>query len=311
MKKEKFFTGKGQVILLALISTLLWGSAFPCVKKGYEIFQIANGDMGSQMLFAGIRFFIAGLMTMAVSFFGEHKKYPKAAKREWPVAGIILVAFVQTFLQYFFYYVGMAHVTGVKGAILNGSTAFFCVIIARVFYKEKEKLTGGKLAGCLLGMAGVIIVNLSKGELRQGFCLLGEGFMLFSAISAAFGSLVNKEVARSMGPVSLCGGQLTIGSLMLIGLGLVLGGKLPLIEVGAAGWLLLLYMSFLSAAAFTLWTILLKYNPMGRITVYNFLIPVFGSILSARFLGEEMWNVYTLSALPLVCVGIYLVNRKK
>lgn len=311
MKAEKIFSKTGTVLSLAIISTLLWGSAFPCVKAGYRIFQVADGDMGSQMLFAGIRFFVAGLMTILVSLFMERQEYKKDAVRTWPVGGILLVALVQTCLQYFFYYVGMAHVTGVKGAILNGSMAFFCVIIARIFYKEKEKITGRKLAGCLLGMAGVIIVNLGKGELGDGFVLLGEGFMILSAIVAALGSLANKEVARNMAPVALCGWQLTLGAVILIALGLVMGGNLPLLEIGAAGWLLLLYMSFISAAAFTLWTILLKYNPMGRITVYNFLIPVFGSILSALFLGEEMWNVYTLSALPLVCVGIYLVNRKK
>lgn len=311
MKAEKIFSKTGTVLSLAIISTLLWGSAFPCVKAGYRIFQVADGDIGSQMLFAGIRFFIAGLMTILVSLFMERQEYKKDAVRTWPVGGILLVALVQTCLQYFFYYVGMAHVTGVKGAILNGSMAFFCVIIARIFYKEKEKITGRKLAGCLLGMAGVIIVNLGKGELGDGFVLLGEGFMILSAIVAALGSLANKEVARNMAPVALCGWQLTLGAVMLIVLGFVMGGNLPLLEIGAAGWLLLLYMSFISAAAFTLWTILLKYNPMGRITVYNFLIPVFGSILSALFLGEEMWNVYTLSALPLVCVGIYFVNWKK
>lgn len=311
MKAEKIFSKTGTVLSLAIISTLLWGSAFPCVKAGYRIFQVADGDMGSQMLFAGIRFFIAGLMTILVSLFMEKQEYKKDVVRIWPVGGILLVALVQTCLQYFFYYVGMAHVTGVKGAILNGSMAFFCVIIARIFYKEKEKITGRKLAGCLLGIAGVIIVNLGKGELGAGFALLGEGFMILSAIVAALGSLANKEVSRNMAPVALCGWQLTLGAVMLIVLGFVMGGNLPLLEIGAAGWLLLLYMSFISAAAFTLWTILLKYNPMGRITVYNFLIPVFGSILSALFLGEEMWNVYTLSALPLVCVGIYFVNWKK
>ena len=311
MKAEKIFSKTGTVLSLAIISTLLWGSAFPCVKTGYGIFQIADGDMGSQMLFAGVRFFIAGLMTIIVSLFWERKDYKKNHAGARLMRGIFFVALVQTFLQYFFYYVGMAHVTGVKGAILNGSMAFFCIIIARIFYKEKEKITGRKLAGCLLGIAGVVIVNLGKGELGDGFTLLGEGFMILSAIVAALASLVNKEVSHNMAPVALCGWQLTLGAVMLIALGLVLGGKLSFAEVGAAGWLLLLYMSFISAAAFTLWTILLKYNPMGRITIYNFLIPVFGSILSALFLGEEMWNAYTLSALPLVCVGIYLVNWKK
>lgn len=311
LNAEKFFSKTATVFSMAVFCTLLWGSAFPCVKIGYKMLQITDVDMGSQMLFAGIRFLVAGFMTILVSLFLEKEEYMKRKSMKFPVGGILLVALVQTGEQYFFYYIGMAHVTGVKGAILNGSTAFFCVIIARIFYKKKEMLTASKLAGCLIGMAGVVIVNLGKGALGDGGSFLGEGFMLLSAVVAALGSLANKEVSQSMGPVTLCGWQLTLGALMLIALGIVMGGNLSFGEVGTAGWLLLLYMSFISAAAFTLWTILLKYNPMGRITVYNFLIPVFGSILSALFLGEKMWNIYTLSALPLVCGGIFLVNRKK
>ena len=281
LNAEKFFSKTATVFSMAVFCTLLWGSAFPCVKIGYKMLQITDVDMGSQMLFAGIRFLVAGFMTILVSLFLEKEEYMKRKPMKFPVGGILLVALVQTGEQYFFYYIGMAHVTGVKGAILNGSTAFFCVIIARIFYKKKEMLTASKLAG------------------------------LLSAVVAALGSLANKEVSQSMGPVTLCGWQLTMGALMLIALGIVMGGNLSFGEVGTAGWLLLLYMSFISAAAFTLWTILLKYNPMGRITVYNFLIPVFGSILSALLLGEKMWNIYTLSALPLVCGGIFLVNRKK
>ena len=308
---ERFFSRKAMVFFFALICTLLWGSAFPCIKRGYEVFHIQDGEMGSQMLFAGVRFLIAGVATILISLGTEKKEYKKQVFGKWPLSGIFLVAFVQTFLQYVFYYVGMAHVTGVKGAILNGSMAFFCVVIACIFYKGKERLTHDKLVGCLLGMAGVVIVNLGKGELGSSFSLLGEGFMLLSAIVAALGSLANKEVSRHMGPITLCGWQLTVGSFMLIVFGIVTGGKLSIEEAGTSGVILLLYLAFISCVAFGLWTVLLKYNPMGRVTIYNFLIPVFGTIMSTLFLGDEIGNRYTLLALPLVCGGIYLVNRVK
>ena len=73
----------------------------------------------------------------------------------------------------------------------------------------------------------------------------------------------------------------------------------------------MLYMALLSSVAFTLWTTLLKHNRVGKISVYNFLVPVFGTILSALFLGESIWSWQNILALVLVCAGIYIVNRKK
>ena len=88
------------------------------------------------------------------------------------------------------------------------------------------------------------------------------------------------------------------------------GGQIHGSSIEFGGILLLFYMAFISAAAFSLWTILLTYHDMGKVTVYNFMIPVFGTILSAVFLGDDLWNPYILSSLPLVCAGIWLVNRE-
>ena len=277
MNAQKLFSKKWIVFATAVLCTLLWGSAFPGIKTGYRMFRIASQDTADQLMFAGARFLIAGILTLLISFFVEKKEHKKERRKQWPKGQIVLVAFVQTALQYVFYYIGMAHVTGVKGAILNGSTAFFCVVTACIFYHES--INGRKIAGCLLGLFGVFVVNLGKGSIGGSLSFLGEGFMLCSAVSSALGSLCNKEAAKKMGPVTLCG-------------------------------LLLLYLAFLSAAAFSLWTVLLKYNPMGRVTVFNFLIPVFGSLLSVIFLKDSLWNVNTLFALLLVCAGIYLVNRE-
>ena len=308
MNAQKLFSKKWIVFATAVLCTLLWGSAFPGIKTGYRMFQIASQDTADQLMFAGARFLIAGILTLLVSFFVEKKEHKKERRKQWPKGQIVLVAFVQTALQYVFYYIGMAHVTGVKGAILNGSTAFFCVVTACIFYHES--INGRKIAGCLLGILGVFVVNLGKGSIGGSFSFLGEGFMLCSAVSSALGSLCNKEAAKKMGPVTLCGWQLILGAVLLIGVGFLFGGRISILEVPVTGWLLLLYLAFLSAAAFSLWTVLLKYNPIGRVTVFNFLIPVFGSLLSVIFLKDSLWNVNTLFALLLVCAGIYLFNRE-
>ena len=80
-------------------------------------------------------------------------------------------------------------------------------------------------------------------------------------------------------------------------------------NVSMGGIAVLVYLAFLSAAAFTLWTMLLKSHDVGSISVYNFIIPVSGTILSAVFMREDIFSVKYLISLVLVCLGIVLVNH--
>ena len=118
MNAQKLFSKKWIVFATAVLCTLLWGSAFPGIKTGYRMFRIASQDTADQLMFAGARFLIAGILTLLISFFVEKKEHKKERRKQWPKGQIVLVAFVQTALQYVFYYIGMAHVTGVKGAIV-------------------------------------------------------------------------------------------------------------------------------------------------------------------------------------------------
>ena len=86
-------------------------------------------------------------------------------------------------------------------------------------------------------------------------------------------------------------------------------GRAHLPAYNIQGIFMLIYLAFLSAVSFTLWTILLKHNDVGKVTIYNFLIPIFGAVLSAIFLKESILEGRTLAALALVCIGIYAINK--
>ena len=62
---ERFYQNTAARVFLALVCCALWGSAFPCVKIGYEMFQVEGA--GSQILFAGYRFFLAGVLTFILA----------------------------------------------------------------------------------------------------------------------------------------------------------------------------------------------------------------------------------------------------
>ena len=120
------------------------------------------------------------------------------------------------------------------------------------------------------------------------------------------GALVSRVLARGHDPMILTGWQLTLGGLVLLALGLLGGGTVTVWTL--PGTLLLLYMAALSAAAFTLWTALLKRWAVSRVTIYGFLIPVFGTLFAALLLGEPL-TLRTLAALALVSLGVILANR--
>ncbi len=306
MDNSKVYTNRINIIIIAIICTFLWGSAFPAVKVGYEIFNIAPNDIGGKLLFAGYRFFLAGIFVLILQIATKQNIFKLTFKE---IGEISLLGFGQTTIQYIFFYLGMTYTTGVRGSIINGTSTFFSIILAHAIYKN-DKLNFNKVIGCIVGFLGVIIVNLGDTSVLQGgFSFKGEGFIMIAALMLSIGSLYSKKISQNKDAYTVTGYQLAIGGLILIIIGYTLGGKLTNFTFKSTA--LLVYMALLSAIAFALWAQLLKYNKVGVISVFNFLIPVFGTILSAIILKENIFDIKILIALLLVCAGIYLVYKRK
>ena len=304
-KNKSLLENPTMVVIVAVLCCLLWGSAFPCIKLGYQLFDIPSGDSSSQILFAGIRFTLAGILVILAGSMMQGKLL-KPSKTAIPK--VLKLCMFQTVLQYIFFYIGLAHITGVKGSIVNAVNVFFTILVSCLLFRL-EKLDRQKLIGCIIGFAGVIIVNLG-GEFDMSFTILGDGFLMISAFAYALSSVLIKIYGKDENPVMLSGYQFTAGGLIMILAGLVMGGRLN--AVTFQGILLLFYMAFISAGAYTLWSLLLKYNPVSKVAVFGFCTPIFGVILSAVILGESTsFQLKTLIALMFVCVGIIIVNYKK
>lgn len=301
---------KKAVFLAAMVCCFLWGSATPAIKIGYQIFQIDGGDTSSIILFAGIRFLLAGLLVVMFQSL-LRRRFLKPEREALP--SIFALSMAQTVVQYLLFYVGLAHTSGVHGTILSGTGGFFSILMASLLFRY-EKLTGAKVLGCVAGFGGIVIMNLSgmAGESLFQVSLLGEGFVLFSQMSYALSSILVKRFSSRFDVVMLSGWQFVLGGSIMILVGLLTGGRVGL-PTQAWGWVLMLYMGLISAVAYSLWGVLLQYNPVSSVTIYTFLTPVFGVLLSAAFLGEaeQAFSLSTLAALVLVCVGIFAVNRRQ
>lgn len=301
--KPFLYQTRSGVFALATLCCILWGSAYPAIKNGYALLHIAPSDIASQMLFAGWRFALAGLILLLVA---AAMKKPLLGLSARQVGQVALLGLTQTAIQYVFFYIGLAHASGVKSSIMNATGVFFSVVLAHFIYAN-DRLSTRKALGCLIGFMGVVVVNLGGGALGFDFSLLGEGFVIIAAFVLAAASIYGKRLSADMDPMVMTGWQLSVGGVILIAIGMVGGGQMEGLDLRSGG--LLLYMALLSSVAFSVWSLLLKHNPVGMIAAFNFLIPVFGVALSAIFLGESLLRWSYLAALALVCAGIWLVTR--
>ncbi len=296
-------SSKAYAYPLALLCCGLWGSAFPAIKIGYRLLGIDPADTPSLLFFAGCRFLLGGMITLIIASVSE-KRFAVPKKASW--GRILLVALFQTVIQYFFFYVGLAHTSGVKASILTASNVFFIILISAVLFRQ-ETLSAKKLIGCALGFLGVLLVNLNGLELSFHFS--GDGFMLISAIAYSFSSVLIKRYSAEENPIVITGYQFLAGGAVLVCAGLVMGGHFAAFPVG--GMLILLYLGMTASVSYSIWSLLLKHNPVSRIAPFDFFNPVVGVILSALLLHERLGMGWQLpAALILVCIGIIVVNRE-
>ena len=307
--KNSFWTFAPVVVLVAIFCCVLWGSASPAIKIAYELFKIDASDTPSRLVLAGARFMLAGVMTI---FFGSilAKKPLIPQNASWKY--IVILSLFQTIGQYYFFFMSLANTSGVRGSIINASGNFLAPLFA-IFLFKLEKVSAKKLIGCATGFLGIIMFFGGAGALVSGtpMTLKGEGAMLAAAFFYAISGCSIKIFSKHENPVILSGYQFFLGGAVLFIIGLMLGGSLNFYSTGC--YLNLIYMGFISAGAYTLWGVLLKYNPVSKVSVLGFVNPIMGVLLSALFLGEgqEALSVASIVALLLVSAGIIIVNYER
>lgn len=300
-----YLTNKYWVILIALFCAVLWGSAFPVLKVSYVELGIAPDDRYAIIVLAGIRFFMASLLIFALLVLGIRQS-PKVKLAMLPQ--LLLLGLLQISLQYFFFYNGLAHTSGMKGAILSSAGIFFIVVFAHFVYVN-DRLDWRKMLGLIAGFAGIALINSGK-NFTFDFSWQGEGFMLLSGLVSALGTILAKRISKVIHPFVLTAWQMLLGSILLIAVGLPNMTPHAMVFTNKA-LLLLVYSAFLSATAFSLWYAILKYNKAGEISVYKFMTPVSGAMLSALFIPGERFTLNMFLALALVALGVIIVNYQR
>lgn len=291
------------VALFAFTAAFVWGWAYPLIKLGFAEFQITPDMTGSKMLFAGIRFFLSGVIILAVAGRTSRNFGVSSASAWWYV---LLFSLFNTTLHYTCFYIGLSHCEGARSAILNSLSVFTVVILACIFFKS-DRLTVRKVLGCIIGFAGILSLNVGGKESGQ-FTFWGDGMIILNALCGATASLMTRGLSRRVDVFVGTGYSLAIGGALLIIPGLLMQGTLPVIT--PLGLLYLLLLIGISTIGFTLYNKLISCNPVGKVAIWNSLIPVIGAVTSCLCLTEPFYWKYVWAG-ALSSLGIYIINRGK
>lgn len=291
------------VVTFALTAAIAWGWAYPLIKLGFNEFGITQDMTGSKMLFAGIRFAISGLIILFIAR-GKGKSFGVSQTHNWWY--LLLFALLNTTLHYAFFYIGLSHSEGARAAILNSMGVFILVLLACLFYKS-DKLTIRKIIGCIIGFIGILTLNIGNGQSGQ-FTWLGDGMIILNALCSASAGLMTRGLRTRVDVFVGTGYSLAGGGLLLIVPGILLNGTLP--HVTITGLFILTLLICISTLGFTLYNKLLSCNPVGKVAIFNSLIPIVGAITSCLCLDEPFYWKYIVAAI-LATGGIYIINRSK
>ena len=290
--------------LLAILCALGWSLAYPFIKLGYGELQIDSADLGSKILFAGIRFFAAGLLVLAFSAVQKRKLAVTRKEVPW----LTLFALVNTALHYLFSYIGLSYIPSARSTILDSMGSFFLIILSGLFL-EDDTFSVKKIAGCLLGFCGILTISITPGGgLFSGISFLGDGMILLNACCAAGGGILTRFISKKMDMMTATGYGMSAGGLMLLLVGLMVGIRQPW-NLSLWGVTILFVLVLISAVCFGIYNMLLANHPISKVAIYNSLIPVFGVMFSSLLLKEPFSWQYILAA-GLTAAGVYVVNRK-
>jgi len=184
----------------------------------------------------------------------------------------------------------MFHATGMKGAgiasVLGNTQPLIVIILAALFLSER--ITRSKVLALVLALGGIALISNSAWKGAGASDLSGGAFALAASGGASVGNLIVKRMGMRLDLLTITGWQLTIGGLPLLALYAVAEREAPVIWNGTFVGLLL-FLSLVGTALVTfLWYWIVAREDVGRLSMFLFLVPVFGMGVSALVFREKV-----------------------
>lgn len=287
---------KNNTIFWAIVTCLLWSTAYAGIKVGLQY--------DSPLHFAGKRFMLSGLMILP--FTVKPGKYLEMIRANWKIVTIVTI--LQTLINYVLFYLGMDLVPGALGAVIVGSQPLVTAVVAALMHKE-DRLTRSKVVTIIIGISGVILISAGRQALKIGSAaeIIGVTMILGANIATATANVIVSLRTRGLNPFVLSSFSLGFGGLTIYLLSFAVEGTVH-IKMPPEYWLDLLWLSFMSAAAFSIWFKLLQRPEVkvSELNLWKFIIPVIGAILSWLIVPGENPEWITVTGMVIITGSLIL-----
>jgi drug/metabolite transporter (DMT)-like permease len=289
---------KLKISLQAIIACMLWSSAFVGIKIGLPY--------TTPLQFAGIRFFISGLLVLPLAIY-FNPKYLSIFRSN--IKFLLFLGLLQTFLQYALFYTGIDKVPGSIAAIVIGSGPLFVAIVAH-FFIPGDQMNVRKTLIILLGISGIILVSLGKDSSSDNTIrIVGIIILVGNNIISGFANVIIALEKKKIPPLVVSSSSMIFGGMVLFLFSIPVEG-IDFSPKPLPYYLSLAWLSLLSAIAISLWIILLKRPDVAvsDLNLWKFLIPLAGAVLAWIILPDESPDLLSLIGMFVTVLALIIIN---
>jgi drug/metabolite transporter (DMT)-like permease len=243
---------------------------------------------------------------MILPFTVKPSAYLAMIRNNWRV--VAWVTTLQIVVNYSLFYQGLNLVPGALGAVVYGAQPLIIALVAAVIHKD-DRLTQKKIITIVFGISGVILISVGRQafKLGTGLELLGVLMLLTGNVATAGSNVIISLKSKDINPFVLSSSSLFLGGVVLYLISIPFEarhvGSLPM-----RYWMILLWLSFMAASAFSIWYKLLQ-RPgvkVSELNLWKFINPVTGAVLSWLLIPDENPELLTISGMVIITLSLII-----
>lgn len=288
--------------LLAIITMVFWGTAFPFSK--FIIDKSIN-----PMVFLALRMSFALLFCFTYLIITKQvKEWLHMFKRHfWKLCALGVTLYAGSYIVQYF---GVSYTTAINQTIISNTTTFFVVFLNFILYKHKP--TKLFVISMITGFLGIVLIMLNDDLQISATTLKGDLLTILAFFLWSLYVILNRDITTKEKPLLVTTSVFIWTCALLVPLSFGFGMIQQLSQLNLLDWGIIAYLGIIcSGVATLLYTIALSNEniPSENLALIGFLLPVVGIITSILILGEAItWR--TIVGCLIVLASVFIIETK-